>query len=355
MPLVEHGIEHKDVPETLVACVRFNLKSREQIPEAFEDLARAIPAARIAGPPYLVLQYFSSYSEGYEVEAGFPVETTFEPCSAWIKRAPAMQVLSIVHHGPLERLRQTRGVLHDFSRRYALISDEFAREVYLGWPDPAGAIELQFVLHPWEALLAGNLQRVLGATGRDTTLEGAAPPTVESSPQDRFRWAQTVVGRLERLASERQQYDVLSRCSHVYPPGQLEKLKAVYEKTRAKGAGALEGVDAVLAFMRADPGWNDRRSYREGRVLYHTKNPADPDAYQQAQTPEEKRAAACFCPVIRERLDEGMPGCYCYCGAGWFRQQWEAATGKPVRVDVVESVLRGDESCKFAVHLAEDL
>jgi predicted hydrocarbon binding protein len=46
---------------------------------------------------------------------------------------------------------------------------------------------------------------------------------------------------------------------------------------------------------------------------------------------------------------------FCFCGAGWFRQQWEGAIGKPVRIEVVKSVLKGDDVCQFAIHLPEDL
>ena len=214
---------------------------------------------------------------------------------------------------------------------------------------------MQFVLHPWNALFARNLERVLGAAGRETILGGAENLDPESSPGQRFRWARAAVTRLDEIADEDQTYDVLSSCAHVFPPGQLEKLRRTYEAARAQSADPLQAVDAVREFMRTDPGWNDTQGYRQGRVLYHTKNPADPEAYAAAETVQEKRAAYCFCPVLKGRLDEGMPASYCYCGSGWYRQQWEAATGKPVRVEVVQSVLKGDEVCQFAVHLSEDL
>jgi predicted hydrocarbon binding protein len=50
-----------------------------------------------------------------------------------------------------------------------------------------------------------------------------------------------------------------------------------------------------------------------------------------------------------------MPVTYCLCGAGWYRQQWEAATGKPVRVGVARSLLKGDDRCTFSVRLADDI
>jgi len=355
MSLGGSGIEHKQVPATRVAYLRFNLKGRSDIPGVIEELAQAVPEGQIAGPPYLILQYFSSYTEGYEAEAGFPVKEAYE--DGWIqsKLTPSMMVLSLNHQGPPERLRETKARLSAFAREHALISDEFTREVYPDWPNPQGAIETQFVIHPWNALFARNLERALGATVRETVLASAETLTVESSPEARFRWTKAALEKLDETADEPQKYEVLSRCAHVYPPGQLEKLRHVYDLTRARNNDPLEAVDAVRAFMRSDPGWNDKRGYRKGRVVYHTKNPADPAAYEQAKTPQEVRAAYCFCPIIRDRLEQGMPVSYCYCGAGWYRQQWEAATGKPVRVEVVQSVLRGDEVCQFAVHLPEEL
>jgi predicted hydrocarbon binding protein len=50
-----------------------------------------------------------------------------------------------------------------------------------------------------------------------------------------------------------------------------------------------------------------------------------------------------------------MSPTFCYCSSGWERRQWEGAIGRPVRVDVVKTLLRGDDHCQFAIHLPEDL
>ncbi|MBN2257079.1 MAG: hypothetical protein JW704_04560, partial [Anaerolineaceae bacterium] len=163
------------------------------------------------------------------------------------------------------------------------------------------------------------------------------------------------ITRLEDLADKAERYDVVSSCAHVFPPGQLEKLRQAFQAARKKSTDPMAAVDAVLAFMAGDPGWGEKGAYREGSIIYHTKNPCDPEGYAKAATDAEKRAAACFCPVIRAKLDQGMPVTYCLCGAGWFRQQWEAATGKPVRVGVARSLLKGDDCCTFSVRLADDI
>jgi len=36
---------------------------------------------------------------------------------------------------------------------------------------------------------------------------------------------------------------------------------------------------------------------------------------------------------------------------GWYNQLWEGIFEQPIRVDIVRSILKGDDSCTFAVHL----
>jgi hypothetical protein len=171
---------------------------------------------------------------------------------------------------------------------------------------------------------------------------------------ERFSWIRGAMERLESLAGDDQRHDVVSGCAHVFPRGELEKLRVVYRDARERTGDGLAAVDAVIAFI-AQRGWGDARLFREGHVLYATKGPADPERHAQAETDAERRAAYCFCPILAPHLDAGMPETYCYCGAGWCRQQWEYATGRPVRVEMVRLVRRGDDRCEFAVHLPADL
>jgi effector-binding domain-containing protein len=355
MLMEDLGISHKRVESRLVAYIRFNLKERTDIQKTLQELAQVIPVGAVDGAPYVHIQYFSSYTEGYEAEVGFPVRQPVESGRVKCKLLPALEVLAITHRGSPETLRETKMKLHQFTSQHALISDEFTREVYLDWQNPQGPVEVQFVIHNWNKIFARNLERIIGRDRSATVMGAVEALDLESAPEERFEWAKAAMQRLDNLADEDQKYDVVSSCAHVYPPGQLEKLKVVYDKARSQYDDPMDAVDAVSAFMANDPGWNEKEHYRTGRVLYHTKNPADPQGYADAQNDDEKRAAYCFCPVIRAKLDKGMPVTYCYCGAGWYRQQWETATGKPVRVEVLQSVLKGDLVCQFAVHLPEDL
>ncbi len=356
MSLQEHGIEHKRLDDALVATMQLNLKDRKGLREVLNELAQKIPQEYIAGPAFCIFQFVTSVQEGFDVQAGFPVTQAIETdeVKTWV--LPEMEVLSLIHRGPAERLNESYGVLYSrAAEEHGLISDEFCLEIYPDSNDPQGGeIEVQFVLHNWNALLDKNLQRVLGTDASQQVMQGSGALTIESTVDERFRWVKGAMERLCGLADSHQTYDIVSSCAHVFPRSQIEKLKAVYEETKAQTNDALAAVDAVIEFMDRDPGWGERPR-REGMVIYSSKAPRNPQAYENAKDEAEKKRAYCFCPLARNHLDQGMPSTFCYCGAGWYRQQWEGAIGKPVRVEIVQSIIKGDDVCQFAIHLPADL
>jgi effector-binding domain-containing protein len=349
------GIRYRQVPATPVATTRLQAKSRADLRAALRSLAERLPAGDVDGPAFCIYQFISSYTEGFDAEVGFPLRPGAEIEGVQTRTMPGMQVLSLRHEGPLEALRQRLISLYDFAADQGIISDEFRREVYWDHDDPEGQrIELEFVIHDWQGLLAGNAARVLGAEAGRQIVAGGQAPGLESSVDERFQWIKGAVGRLEGLAGDDQRYEVLSRCAHVFPRGQIAKLGTVFEQTRHRTGDAWQAVDAVLAFMIEDPGWGVR-PVRRGTTIYATKNPRDPQAHARATSDAERKRAYCFCPLVRDHLDGGMPDTFCYCSAGWERQQWEGAIGRPVRVRVSQSLLKGDEVCSFAIELPADL
>jgi effector-binding domain-containing protein len=362
MPHVEHEMphmEHKSLGETRVAGFRRVLKDRVAIRDALRELRQRVPEELVAGSPYCIIQFVTSVRDGYDAEVGVPVTGVVEDGPVVTRVLPAMDVLSLVHTGSSEALGTSYGELYGHAAKLGIISDEFCREVYGDWGEGGGPVEIQFVVHRWSDLLARNAARVLGdtvarrAVGRGPT-SSRSGPGIDATQEERFRWVKAAVEKIEEVATEEQRYDILSSCAHVFPEAQIDKLRAVYRKARAETGDGMQAVDAVLDFMEADPGWGSRPR-REGRVIRTSKAPRDKAAYDKAETDAERRSAYCFCPLIRDRLDEGMPGTFCYCGAGWFRRQWEGATGKPVSIEIVRSVLKGDDACEFAVTLSEEL
>jgi effector-binding domain-containing protein len=350
MSLQEMGIKHQRLDGTLVAGCRPVLRARSEVPAILCGLRQCIPAEYIAGPPFGIFQFVTSVEDGFDVEVGYPVSQAVEADGIKTRRLPSVEVLALLHEGPMEKLRDSYRQLYGSAAAHGLISHEFCREVYWDLDDPEDSrIEVQFVLHDWQGLLRENLDRVLGERTRQEVMQGGDRVDIESTVDERFRWVKGAIERIDRLADETK-YDIVSGCAHVFPSRQVGKLKVVYEDARAKTSDPLAAVDAVIEFMDTDPGWGER-PLRRGNVIYSSKAPRDPQGHANAKSEKEKREAYCFCPLVRSHLDEGMPIAFCYCGAGWYRQQWEGAIGRPVRIEIVQSILKGDDVCQFAIHL----
>jgi predicted hydrocarbon binding protein len=51
------------------------------------------------------------------------------------------------------------------------------------------------------------------------------------------------------------------------------------------------------------------------------------------------------------KTSETLSPTYCYCGAGFYQGIWEEILQQPVQVELLESVLKGDDVCKIAIYL----
>ncbi len=352
----ENNIYYKKIDEERVAYIRTSIKNRDDISGVIQKLTTQIPKEIISGPAYGRTIWVSSVprDKGFDMEIGFPVSKKFENDEIQTKTQELREVFSITHKGSIDKKNETYKILLDYTREKNIISDEFSIEIYLDGNNPKGEeLEIQFVVHNWQGLFEHHCNRVLGSEAT----KGVIPDQIsyDSSAEERLLWAKDAVTGVKNNTSDPfQVYDIISSAAHVFPPSPIIQMKEVYEKNVSETNDPLTAIDAVLDMMRKNNAWGNP-PVREGNVIIATKNPANREAYEKATTPAEKRRAACFCPVIRNHLEDDVPKEYCLCSAGWERRQWEGALSKPVRVDVLKSVLQGDHKCQFAIHVPKGL
>ena len=101
-------------------------------------------------------------------------------------------------------------------------------------------------------------------------------------------------------------------------------------------------------------GWG-AAGVKDGDTIIATKIPKSGYLleYMRETDPAKKRQLYCHCPRIREVLatSEAISPTYCYCGAGLYKGIWEEIVQQPVEVEVLESVLQGNEVCRIAIYL----
>jgi len=130
----------------------------------------------------------------------------------------------------------------------------------------------------------------------------------------------------------------------------VEMLQVKFERFMRE---TLELEDELIAEINS-LGWG-LAGRRDGNSILATKIPKSGflvDYFNQTD-PEEKRRTYCHCPRVRDGvgLEPALPEVYCYCGAGFYQGIWEEILGEPVRVEVLESVMSGGDTCKIAIHL----
>ena len=221
----------------------------------------------------------------------------------------------------------------------------------------------------WLGKFADGVTRIAGEDARRHVMQGSEPLSMQSDRRAVIVWSQQAMARLEDLLDERQCHEVLTGCACQYPKEGLREIRASYARTgdadlahqmlQARFEAFLHEVlelDSALVDEIVRRGWG-LAGIKEGNRITATKIPKSGNlrAYLQEQDVERRRQLYCHCPRIREVLQskESLSATYCYCGAGYYQGLWQEIVQQPVEVEVLKSVLQGDQVCTIAVHLPD--
>lgn len=193
---------------------------------------------------------------------------------------------------------------------------------------------------PWHEKLKKNLKDFIDEAERKKLLKGSEKLD-QADPKEKAAWVKTVMEKFDRLIpDEKDRWKIMKECSCSCQDTSMADYKAEYEKHR--------DIDKLIDYLHGKA--FSIKPVREGNIIYITKAPAFPEEYKKAKTQEEKRYYFCHCEYARA-ADSDLSPTYCYCGAGWCQRIWEEILGRPVKIEIVESVLQGGKVCKFAVHI----
>jgi predicted hydrocarbon binding protein len=222
----------------------------------------------------------------------------------------------------------------------------------------------------WLDKFSRCLSEVAGETARSAVLAGSEEHTAQTSRDEVIAWTQGAMERLESLVDEEQARTILVSCGCAYPRAQLAEARRVYAETgdidrvhrmlQAQFEGFLREtlqLDEGMVAKVVGQGWG-LAGVRQGGTIIATKIPKSGYLvqYMNESDPQKRRAIYCHCPRVRDAVAKGTPisGTYCYCGAGFYKGVWEEILQQPVEVEVLESVMQGDEVCKIAIHLPQE-
>ena len=219
----------------------------------------------------------------------------------------------------------------------------------------------------WLTKFSTLLDEVAGEEIRAEVMQGSASLSVASSRDEVIQWTQGAMERLDSLVDGAQRRAILTGCACQYPAAALQGARKAYEES-----GDIDSAHRILqeqfeSFLRealeldeelvedvVNRGWGSA-GVKEGSSIIATKIPKSGCLieYLREEDPATRRQLYCHCPRVRDALKSSLSisPTYCYCGGGFYKGIWEEILQQSVEVDLLESVLQGDEVCKFAVHL----
>ncbi len=215
-----------------------------------------------------------------------------------------------------------------------------------------------------------------GETLRDEIFAGIGVAPLGIPTPEKPRYMQPVIERLVEQVGQDEVEILLSTCLRDFPDQSFRRDRRKYLKAhdineylnkkhqsfvrwirKCQREGELffaqEITDEVVAYVKANQEIGS--GVQEGNILYVSKIPYNAKAYLVESDPIMKRYYACHCPWAREAILSGekVAPLFCNCSAGFHKKPWEVIFGQTLQVEVLESVLNGDDRCRFAIHLPE--
>jgi hypothetical protein len=225
-----------------------------------------------------------------------------------------------------------------------------------------------------------KLGSVVGEDLRDGVFEGLPLPPLGLSRYEKAYYTAQIMNRMEDIFGVSTTRDLLQDClrdlpDEYYPEeradfyevcdGDMDRyliyrgekfvdLLRCYQERDELFFGQ-EITDDVIAFVANDPEIGG--GVRQGNLVYETKIPYNTKAYLEETDPQKKRYHFCHCPWAKESIRKKtltVSPTFCQCSAGFVKKPFEVIFGQSLRAEVLESVLQGDDVCRFAIYLPEE-
>ena len=348
-------ISVKSIDDIFVASIQF-IGQTAEIPAYFTRLHQQVGEHVIGDPLCLYDVTAQENPQEHHIEVCYPVDELIDD-RVHTRILPGCDVVSATWRGPVGtpwgRAEWWKSLRPYVRNNYLTLDEDPIRESR-HLEGGIETIEVQYTLQfpRWLQGLQNGLSRVAGEKARQQVMEGCQHLKVDAPIKERLSWICTALERLDQVVEDHAaRCQIMNGCAHHFPRPRIEKLRAFYQES--------QDIDALLEVMRADTSAGGLSWYahpvREGNIIHNYNDPADPQGYQQAQTELDQRISACFCPIGQAAMRAGLnlSHTFCNCSAGYTRQLWEGIFQQPVRVEIVESVLRGDPRCCFEIYLPD--
>jgi hypothetical protein len=233
------------------------------------------------------------------------------------------------------------------------------------------------LLGAWDVLpaIGERLATIAGKAAQRRVFDDLEMPPL-GSPQESYpKLTKTVLDRMEAELPARTCREIMTWNYHNVPiegfkdsKERFEKAPSIDEYLRHEHERLIEEMEGcmkegrpwyeqeitpeVVEFVRGNQ--EICTGTRKGNKVYKTKIPYAPSEFLKEKDPVMRKYYACHCQLVRTALRDGkprIPATFCYCSAGFEKLHFDAIFGEPVEVELLETPLKGDARCRFAIKI----
>jgi hypothetical protein len=175
----------------------------------------------------------------------------------------------------------------------------------------------------WIEKLNRSLELSVDDATREAIMEGSESLRSASGPQRKATWVKNAMERMDFMLDEKTRIEVMERCSCDFE-ARKRVARRIYEES--------SDIDDFIEQL----GNRCNKLERVGNILYSIKT------------------EGCDCGWVRATKTPISPT-FCHCAKGYIAKYFEAVFQKPVRVDIVQAAVWGDEVCRFAIYLDDEI
>lgn len=218
-----------------------------------------------------------------------------------------------------------------------------------------------------------RLEAIAGKEARRRVFGGFELPPLGSPQDDYPKLTKKIVDAMEAELPSETCREVLTYNYHGVPVEAFKEKKERFEKAESIDEFLKDEhrrfVEELSGYMKRGQIWYEQEitpevvdlvkgnqeiqnGVRQGNKIYVSKIPFAPKQWLVEKDPVMKRYYACHCQLVRTAIRDGKPKIspvFCYCSGGYEKLRFDVIFGEPVEIELLESVLKGDKRCRFAV------
>jgi len=144
-----------------------------------------------------------------------------------------------------------------------------------------------------------------------------------TTPAQTARWINSLVDNLTDLAGEEVAKGVMEACGkQCIGKSLLKEAKKLHDSS--------QDIDELLSKLN-DAHIGGGKIKRDGNIILAS--------YER-----------CYCGSV-SKTQQPISTIYCHCSCGWYKQLFETILDKPVRVELLDSIIHGAETCQFIIYI----